>query len=108
VGRQWGVTERQITELARYETSDAFDETDRLVIEFAVAMTETPADVSDDLRDRLAARFSKAQIMELASQIAWENHRARLNKALGVRAVGFADGQVCALPEHHPAREGTD
>ena len=32
--------------------------------------------------------------------IAWENHRARTNRALGVREVGFSDGAFCALPEH--------
>ena len=39
-----------------------------------------------------------AQLTELAAVIAWENHRARLNRALGVRAVGFSDGAYCVLP----------
>lgn len=106
MGRHVGVTEEQILTLSAYETSDAFDDEERLVLDFAAALTETPAAVTDELRARVEERFSKAQIVELASMIAWENHRARLNRALGVRAVGFSDGQVCALPEGHPASAG--
>ena len=95
-----GITERQLAELGRYETSDAFDEKERLALDLAVAMTSTPTDVSSELRDRLLAHFSKGEFMELVSMIAWENHRARLNRALGVREVGFSDGAFCALPEH--------
>ena len=94
-----GITERQLAELSAYETSDAFDDTDRLVLDLAVAMTATPADVPDELRERLLGQFSKAQLMELVAAIAWENHRARANRALGVRPVGFSDGAFCALPE---------
>ena len=63
-------------------------------------MTLTPTVVSDELRERALAQFSKAEFMELVSMIAWENHRARANRALGVREAGFSDGAFCALPEH--------
>jgi hypothetical protein len=39
--------------------------------------------------------------------IAWENQRARLNQALGVRPSGFADGQFCLLPESALAQPAT-
>ena len=65
-------------------------------------MTSTPTEVSEELRQRLLAHFSKAELMELVSMIAWENHRARANRALGVREVCFSDGAFCALPEHRP------
>jgi AhpD family alkylhydroperoxidase len=93
-----GVTEAQVAELHRYRDSDAFDEDDRLVLELAEAMTGTPANVTEHLRGRLLARFSPGQVTELAAAIAWENQRARLNDALGVRPAGFSDGAVCALP----------
>ena len=63
-------------------------------------MSSTPADVSEELREGLLAHFSKSEFMELVSMIAWENHRARANRALGVREVGFSDGAFCALPDH--------
>jgi alkylhydroperoxidase family enzyme len=62
-------------------------------------MTRTPVVVPEQLRQRLAGRFSPAQLTELAAAIAWENHRGRLNRALGVRAMGFTWGAVCAVPE---------
>jgi len=72
------------------------------VLDLAAAMTTTPADVSHELRERLLANFSKTELMELVSIVAWENHRARANRALGVREVGFSDGAVCAVPERRP------
>ena len=99
-----GITERQLAELGRYERSDAFDATERLVLDLAVGMTSTPAAVDDELRERLLEHFSKAELMELVAHVAWENHRARANRALGVREAGFSDGAVCAVSEHHPSR----
>ena len=68
-------------------------------MEFAAAISASPALVSDDLRARLEARFSRSQIAELAAEVAWENQRARLNQALGVRPSGFSDGSFCLVPE---------
>lgn len=99
VGGAVGVTERQLRELGRYRESDAFDPDERLVIELAEAMTATPAEVGQDLRSRVLERFTRGQVAELAAAIAWENHRARLNRALDVRPMGFSDGAVCVLPE---------
>jgi AhpD family alkylhydroperoxidase len=93
-----GITEAQVAELHRHRDSDAFDDDDRLVLELAEAMTSTPATVTEDLRQRLLARWSPAEVTELAAAVAWENQRARLNDALGVRPVGFSDGAACALP----------
>ncbi len=70
------------------------------MLDLAVGMTSTPAHVSDELREGLLVHFSKAELMELVSMIAWENHRARANRALGVREAGFSDGAACALPHH--------
>jgi hypothetical protein len=50
-------------------------------------------------RDRLLAELTPGQFVELASAIAWENHRARLNRALGVESMDFTAGGYCVLPE---------
>lgn len=99
LARGEGITERQLRELPHYRTSDAFDDEERAVLELAEAVTRSPAVVPDELRSRLGALFTPAQVTELAAVIAWENQRARLNQALGVRPSGFSDGEVCALPE---------
>lgn len=53
-------------------------------------MTVTPAQVDDDLRSRMAAEFSEKQLVELAHAIAWENTRARFNRAFDVQSDGYA------------------
>jgi len=103
IARDTGLTEHQLRELPRFRTSDAFDDDERLVMELAEAMTRVPATVDADLRSRLEVRFTPAQRTELASVIACENQRARLNQALGIRPSGFSDGEFCALPEPSPA-----
>ena len=89
--------------MSRYERSDAYSELDKLVLEFATAMTETPAEVSEELRGALLDRLGPAQLAEVAATIAWENHRSRLNRALGVRPAGFSVGAVGAGPVDHSA-----
>jgi AhpD family alkylhydroperoxidase len=93
-----GVTPEQIAALARYPDSDRFDADERLVLDYATAMTATPTAVDDDLRRRLRARFSDEQIVELTAAIAWENYRARFNWALDLEPQGYSRG-ACALPE---------
>lgn len=89
-----------------YERSEAYSELDELVLQLATAMTRTPAEVPADLREALLGRLGRGALAEVAATIAWENHRARLNRALDVRPAGFSDGAVCALPVHHPGQRG--
>ena len=85
--------------MARFEESAAFSGAEKLVLRLAVAMTRTPASVDDELFAELRREFSEAQLTELAMAIAWENHRARFNRAFGVKAEGFSEGAFCPMPE---------
>jgi 4-carboxymuconolactone decarboxylase len=71
---------------------------DRLVLEYADAMTRTPVEVPEALFARLLERFSEAQLVELTSAIAWENYRARFDHAFGIEGENFTEGTVCAMP----------
>jgi alkylhydroperoxidase family enzyme len=64
----------------------SFNETERLVIELADAMTDTPANVFDHLHARLRKQFSEEQLMQLGAQIAFENYRARWNRIFNVES----------------------
>ena len=99
LSRACGITEAELSALPHYRESKLFSELDRLALDLAVAMTRTPAEVPDELRDNLLRHLTRGQLAELAATIAWENHRARLNRALGVRAAGFSDGHFCVMPE---------
>lgn len=94
-----GLTEQQIRDLPKYKTSDAYTDLEKLVIGFAEAMTVTPAVDLEEIRTELLTHFTRGQLAELAGAVAWENQRARVNQALGVRPTGIADGMVCAIPE---------
>ena len=98
-----GLTDAELMDLPRYAESELFDSDDRLVLDYATAMSRTPADVGDDLFARLRLRFSDKQIVELTSAIAIENFRARFNRALGMEPQGFSEGAFCVLPDPAPA-----
>jgi len=98
VGRANGITNEQIANLPNYRTDFNFSEVERLVLEYADAMTRTPVEVPDALFSRLWERFSEAGLVELTSAIAWENYRARFDHAFGIQAESFSEGAVCALP----------
>jgi AhpD family alkylhydroperoxidase len=94
-----GVSERQLMELGDYRTSDAFSEDERLVVEYAEAISQTPTEVPDELFQRLRRRFDEEQIVELTWAAAIENLRARFNWALGIESQGYCKDGVCALPD---------
>jgi AhpD family alkylhydroperoxidase len=102
IGAKSGITAEQLADLPRYRESDRFDETERLVLDYATAITATPSGVTDELFAALRARFDERQLVELTSAIAIENYRARFNWAFGVEPQGFVKGGACALPERPP------
>jgi AhpD family alkylhydroperoxidase len=99
IARGTGASERQLTELAGFRDSDAFSDEEKLVLEYAEAMTRTPAVIDDDLFERLRGRFDERQLVEITASIALENYRARFNHAFGLGPQGFSDGAVCARPD---------
>ena len=61
-----------------------FSNDEKLVIELADAMADTPSNISDDLYTRLREKFSEEQLLQLGGQLAFENYRARLNRIFDV------------------------
>src|SRR5690242_9260938 len=69
-GVQTGVDPRKIRDVPRWRESDVYDETERVVLEYAEAATATPVVLDDDLVKRMHAVFTDEQIVELASWVA--------------------------------------
>ena len=99
MGREDGVTENQMADLSIYRESDAFDELQKMVLDYAVALTQTPADATDELVAELSKSSDERQLVELTTMIAWENFRARFNRGFDVAAQGFSEGASCPVPE---------
>lgn len=97
-----GVTEEQLRALPSFRDSDLFDDDEKLVLEYAEAISRTPVEVPDQLFARLRERFDDAQLVELTFAAAIENFRGRFNWALGIGSQGYAEGAYCIRPEAVP------
>lgn len=87
----------KVAALERWKESGLFDEKERLVLEYAEAMTYSDQQVSDGLMHRLSAFFDEDGIVELTALIAFQNLSSKFNSALDVPAQGF-----CRLPSDTP------
>jgi alkylhydroperoxidase family enzyme len=90
------VAPEKIRAVPHWRDSDVFTELERLVLDYAEAMTATPPAVTDEMVARLHEHLDEAQLVELTAIVAVENLRSRMNSALGLSAQGFKDR--CEIP----------
>ncbi len=93
-----GVSADKITAIADYAASPHFSAVEKACLAYADAMCEARVQVSDALFAELRTHLNARQIVELTSTIAWENYRARFNRALAIGSDGFSEGAACVLP----------
>jgi alkylhydroperoxidase family enzyme len=98
-GREAGISDAQLEDLAGFEKSSQFDRREKAVLRYAEGMTRTPADVSDAVFEEVRELFNTEQIVELTAAVVLENYRARFNCALKIESDG-----LCTLPADHPVR----
>jgi AhpD family alkylhydroperoxidase len=98
IARRSGLSDEELLALPRYRTSELFTDLEKLVMDYAVGISRTPADVPDVLFAHLREHFDEATLVELTHHIALENMRGRFNVAFAIGAAGFTEGMVCALP----------
>lgn len=99
IARRWGITDEELLALADYRDASCFSDADKLILQYATAISRTPVEVSDQLFDALRAHFDTAQLVALTHVITLGNLRARFNLALDIGSSGFSGNRVCALPE---------
>ena len=99
IARQWGITDQELLAMADYRNASCFSDVDKLILEYATAISRTPVEVSDELFEALRAHFDTAQLVGLTHVITLGNLRARFNLALDIGSSGFSGNRVCALPE---------
>jgi alkylhydroperoxidase family enzyme len=103
IARDEGVSEAQLLALPHYRDSDEFAPLEKLVLDYATAISRTPVSVGDELFAALREHFDERQLVELTNVIVLENMRARFNGAFEMTPAGFSDGMVCAVPEAEAA-----
>ena len=87
--RHQGVDARKLEDVPRWRSSAVYSDLERLVLEYAEAMTETPPMVDDAMVAQLRSHLDDAQVVELTALVALENMRSRTNAALGLTSQGF-------------------
>ena len=81
MGRKAGLSDEKLRAVIG-DNRTAYNDIERLVIELADAMTDTPANVSDDLYARLRKQFSEEQLMQLGAQIADDGTEFSTSRAI--------------------------
>lgn len=89
-----GITEEELAVLQgrrKVQTVPTFSLRELLALEYAICLSSTPLELSDQFIKNLTKEFSEAEIVMLASTIASVNYWARLNQGLGIPPAGFSD-----------------
>ncbi len=81
-----------------YATHPGFTLRERAALAYAEMVTISPNDVTDAQFADLRRLFSDREVVEITAQAAFENFRARYNRALRIEDDGFARVATKDLP----------
>ena len=79
-----GVSPEGAERILDYHDHPELDDVDKLVVEYAVAVTNTPQRIRDNMFERLRQPFTESQIVELTLRIALCGFFNRFNDALQI------------------------
>ena len=96
--RNSGLSDEELVALPRHRQSDLFTEREKLALDYTVAVTRTPVEVTDELFSRVKAHFTDEQLVEITALITLVN-LDRFNAAFGIGSAGFSEGMVCVPPD---------
>lgn len=82
-----GVSAGGAERILDYGDHPELDEVDKLVVEFAIGVTNTPQRIPESVFERLRRHFSEAQIVELTLRIALCGFFNRFNDALQIDTI---------------------
>jgi len=92
-----GISPAGARRVLEYRDHPELDETDRLVVEYAIAVTERPNRLPEAMFTRLRRHFSEAQLVELTLRIALCGFFNRFNDALQIEEEEEAASAIVAL-----------
>jgi AhpD family alkylhydroperoxidase len=97
IARSHGLTADDVTELRGWRSSARFTARERLMFEYAEAMTTAPVEITEALFGALEQALGPAGLVELSAVVAWENYRSRFNVSFDAQAEGYSEGAFCAI-----------
>jgi uncharacterized peroxidase-related enzyme len=92
-----GVSPVGVERVLYYRDHSAFDERDKLVVEYAIAAWERPNRIPEALFARLKTHFSEAQLVELTLRITLYGFFNKFNDALGIEEEPEAAERLAAI-----------
>jgi 4-carboxymuconolactone decarboxylase len=81
-----------------YRSSTLFTDREKVALDYTVAVTRTPVEVTDELFARMRAHFTEEQLVEITAHLTLVN-LDRFNAAFGIGSSGFSEGMVCLVPD---------
>ncbi len=91
-------SDEELLAIPRYNSSELFNEREKVALDYTVAVMRTPVDVTDELFAKLQEHFTTEQIVELTALLTLVN-LDRFNAAFGIGSAGFSEGMVCVPPD---------
>jgi alkylhydroperoxidase family enzyme len=94
---EYGISADEIAALRGKTALDdvgSFSERERIALEYARLVSQTPLKFPQSFIDRLNAHFTPREIVILSTTAAQVNYWARLIQALGVPPVGYSEKQT--------------
>ncbi len=82
---------RGLTGEGGFKTVDSFSAKEKLALEYARLISQTPVDIPEEFMEKIKAEFTEREIVILSTTAAQVNYWARLLKSLGVPPAGFSD-----------------
>lgn len=79
----------KVLAVANWRSEPGFSEKEQAALAYAEAMTATPPQVSDELKQTLKQHFNDQAMTELTALIAFQNLSARFNAALDIPSQGL-------------------
>jgi alkylhydroperoxidase family enzyme len=104
--RNSGFSDEELLAIPRYESSEMFNEREKVALGYTVAVMRTPVEVTDELFAKLQEHFTTEQIVELTALLTLVN-LDRFNAAFAIGSAGFSEGMVCVPPEKPAALQLT-
>src|SRR5690554_6439138 len=86
-----GVDHEKLRRVTSGGDDPVYSRLERQVIQYAVAMTQTPPTVTDEQVAALREHLTDAELVELTTMVAVENQRSRINAAMGLTSQGFKE-----------------